>query len=261
MPASCSCAGRTCSRATGPTGAGGPDADGWFRTTDIAAYDDDGDLQLIGRTTDLVIVSGFNVYPAEVESVLRAIDGHRRGRGHRRAGRAHRRGGRRLRRRRARASVLDEADGAGRAPPDRWPGSSCRGRSTVVASLPHTITGKVMKWQHRGLSGCAAADHQVTLITRTGLPPVRRGERHAAPTGWRTRLRLRRTRRRHRRRADARRARGVRRSRSGDPDRRPGARLLAGRRGAVPSRDHAVNDDSGRSNSEPIVTQCGHAIM
>ncbi len=74
-PASCSSAGRTCSRATGPTARDGPDADGWFRTTDIAALDDDGDLQLIGRTSDLVIVSGFNVYPAEVEAVLRAIDG------------------------------------------------------------------------------------------------------------------------------------------------------------------------------------------
>jgi long-chain acyl-CoA synthetase len=45
-------------------------ADGWLRTGDIAVADDDGYLSLVDRAKDLVIVSGFNVYPAEVESVL-----------------------------------------------------------------------------------------------------------------------------------------------------------------------------------------------
>ena len=44
--------------------------DGWLRTGDIAVVDDDGYLYLVDRTKDLVIVSGFNVYPAEVEEVL-----------------------------------------------------------------------------------------------------------------------------------------------------------------------------------------------
>ena len=44
--------------------------DGWLRTGDIAVADDDGCLSLVDRAKDLVIVSGFNVYPAEVESVL-----------------------------------------------------------------------------------------------------------------------------------------------------------------------------------------------
>jgi long-chain acyl-CoA synthetase len=44
--------------------------DGWLRTGDIAVADDDGYLSLVDRAKDLVIVSGFNVYPAEVESVL-----------------------------------------------------------------------------------------------------------------------------------------------------------------------------------------------
>jgi long-chain acyl-CoA synthetase len=44
--------------------------DGWLRTGDIAVTDDDGYLYLVDRAKDLVIVSGFNVYPAEVESVL-----------------------------------------------------------------------------------------------------------------------------------------------------------------------------------------------
>ena len=45
--------------------------DGWLRTGDVAVSDDDGFLSLVDRMKDLVIVSGFNVYPAEVEDVLR----------------------------------------------------------------------------------------------------------------------------------------------------------------------------------------------
>ena len=46
--------------------------DGWLRTGDVAVADDDGYLCLVDRKKDLVIVSGFNVYPAEVEDVLLA---------------------------------------------------------------------------------------------------------------------------------------------------------------------------------------------
>lgn len=56
-----------------PDGAGGPDADGWFRTGDVAVADDDGDLFLVDRVRELILVSGFNVYPREVED---AIAGH-----------------------------------------------------------------------------------------------------------------------------------------------------------------------------------------
>lgn len=45
-------------------------ADGWLRTGDIAVTDDEGYLYLVDRAKDLIIVSGFNVYPAEVEEVL-----------------------------------------------------------------------------------------------------------------------------------------------------------------------------------------------
>ena len=55
-----------------PDGAGGPDAEGWFATGDVAVVDDDGDLHLVDRRQDLVLVSGFNVYPREVEDVLLA---------------------------------------------------------------------------------------------------------------------------------------------------------------------------------------------
>ena len=53
-----------------PDGAGGPDKDGWFATGDVAYADDDGDLFLVDRRKELILVSGFNVYPREVEDVL-----------------------------------------------------------------------------------------------------------------------------------------------------------------------------------------------
>ena len=58
-----------------PDGAGGPDAEGWFRTADVGFLDADGDLHLVDRSSDVVIVNGFNVYPREVEQVLLAIEG------------------------------------------------------------------------------------------------------------------------------------------------------------------------------------------
>jgi long-chain acyl-CoA synthetase len=53
-----------------PDGTEGPDEDGWFRTGDIAYADEEGDLFLVDRTRELILVSGFNVYPREVEDVL-----------------------------------------------------------------------------------------------------------------------------------------------------------------------------------------------
>ena len=44
--------------------------DGWLRTGDIATCDSTGLVYLVDRAKDLIIVSGFNVYPAEVEEVL-----------------------------------------------------------------------------------------------------------------------------------------------------------------------------------------------
>jgi long-chain acyl-CoA synthetase len=44
--------------------------DGWLRTGDIAVADDEGWLYIVDRAKDLIIVSGFNVYPAEVEEAL-----------------------------------------------------------------------------------------------------------------------------------------------------------------------------------------------
>lgn len=47
-------------------------SDGWLATGDVGIQDDDGTLYLIGRSKDLINVSGFNVFPAEVEEVLEA---------------------------------------------------------------------------------------------------------------------------------------------------------------------------------------------
>ncbi|MBV9936492.1 MAG: AMP-binding protein [Actinobacteria bacterium] len=44
--------------------------DGWLRTGDVAVADDDGFLTIVDRAKDLIIVSGFNVFPAEVEDTL-----------------------------------------------------------------------------------------------------------------------------------------------------------------------------------------------
>jgi long-chain acyl-CoA synthetase len=48
---------------------------GWLKTGDLAIRSSDGFYQIVGRKKDLIITSGFNVYPGEVESVLRQADG------------------------------------------------------------------------------------------------------------------------------------------------------------------------------------------
>lgn len=58
-----------------PDGRGGPSPDGWWATGDVAYADDDGDLFLVDRIGELIIVNGFNVYPYEVELVLTAHPG------------------------------------------------------------------------------------------------------------------------------------------------------------------------------------------
>ncbi|MXW72880.1 MAG: acyl--CoA ligase [Chromatiales bacterium] len=50
------------------------DQDGWLHTGDIGRFEDDGTLTLIGRTKELFISGGYNIYPAEIESVLEEHD-------------------------------------------------------------------------------------------------------------------------------------------------------------------------------------------
>ncbi len=49
--------------------------DGWLRTGDVAVSDDDGYVFLVDRAKDLIIVSGFNVFPAEVEEIIAELTG------------------------------------------------------------------------------------------------------------------------------------------------------------------------------------------
>jgi long-chain acyl-CoA synthetase len=128
-----------------PDGADGPDSDGWYGTGDIACAGPGGQLHLVGRSTDLVIVNGFNVYPAEVEAVLAAEPDVAEvavvGVPDERTGEA------------VRAYVVPVP---GRTlDPDRLRAAAARSLARfklpsaieVVTTLPHTVTGKIMKWQ------------------------------------------------------------------------------------------------------------------
>ena len=49
--------------------------DGFFKTGDVAVIQDDGYYRIVDRIKDLILVSGFNVYPNEIEDVLSGMDG------------------------------------------------------------------------------------------------------------------------------------------------------------------------------------------
>ena len=50
------------------------DSEGWLRTGDMAVIQDDGYIKIVDRKKDMIIVSGFNVYPNEIEDVISAHD-------------------------------------------------------------------------------------------------------------------------------------------------------------------------------------------
>jgi len=50
------------------------DADGWLHTGDLGSVDAEGYVQITGRTKDVVVVGGFNVYSAELEAAIRTHD-------------------------------------------------------------------------------------------------------------------------------------------------------------------------------------------
>ena len=50
-------------------------ADGWLRTGDIGVMDEKGFLRITDRKKDMILVSGFNVYPNEIENVIAAVPG------------------------------------------------------------------------------------------------------------------------------------------------------------------------------------------
>ncbi len=133
-----------------PDGADGPGSDGWWATGDVGFLDPDGDLYLVDRVKEIVIVSGFNVFPTEVEAVLHEVPGVRQaavvGVPDERTGEA------------VVAYVVPAPDvtadsvraavhaaGEERLAPYKRPG-----RVEIVEALPHTVTGKVRKGVLRG---------------------------------------------------------------------------------------------------------------
>jgi acyl-CoA synthetase (AMP-forming)/AMP-acid ligase II len=61
-------------RYRGP-GVAGADGDGWFYSGDLGRLDVDGYLTLLGRDKDLIVRGGANIYPAEIEAVIGAVEG------------------------------------------------------------------------------------------------------------------------------------------------------------------------------------------
>lgn len=51
------------------------DAEGWLKTGDIGLIQEDGYLRIVDRKKDMILVSGFNVYPNELEDVLATLPG------------------------------------------------------------------------------------------------------------------------------------------------------------------------------------------
>jgi long-chain acyl-CoA synthetase len=133
-----------------PNGSDGPDDEGWWPTGDVGFLDATGDLFLVDRVKELVIVSGFNVYPSEVEDVLREVSGVQEA---------------------AVIGVEDDLTGEAVVAYVRAPGAepdtiqdACRrhcearlarfkrpARIEVVDELPLTVTGKVQKGRLRGI--------------------------------------------------------------------------------------------------------------
>jgi len=133
-----------------PDGADAPSADGWWSTGDVGYLDERGDVFLVDRVKELIIVSGFNVYPVEVEDVIAEVDGVR-----------------------AVAVIGAEDEQRGESvvayvvAPDLDPvgleetvRAHCSSRLArfkvpsrieVVEALPHTVTGKVQKGRLRGI--------------------------------------------------------------------------------------------------------------
>ncbi len=142
-----------------PDGADGPDDEGWWATGDVGFLDASGDLFLVDRLKELVIVSGFNVYPSEVEEVIaRGARGGRGGRDRRRR-RAHRRGRRRLREGARRAPTATLVPTLVRRALRRagWPGSSSRRGSRSSTSCPTRSPARCRR------AGCAATERRRAL--------------------------------------------------------------------------------------------------
>ena len=119
--------------------------DGWLRTGDVAVVDDDGFIFLVDRAKDLIIVSGFNVFPAEVEAVLAehpAIEASAV------VGVPHPYTGEAVKAYvKARPGIPVEEDDVIAFCADRLPGYKCPSKVWFVDDIPRGITGKVLRFE------------------------------------------------------------------------------------------------------------------
>ncbi|MDH2414253.1 AMP-binding protein [Nocardioides sp. CER19] len=131
-----------------PDATGGPGPDGWWATGDVGFLSPAGDLTLVDRLKDLVIVSGFNVYPVEVEDTIAEVAGVADvaviGVPDEQTGEA------------VVAYVVPVADAPGDLAfrirsrcAERLAGFKQPSRVELVEALPHTATGKVQKGRLR----------------------------------------------------------------------------------------------------------------
>ena len=125
--------------------------DGWLRTGDMAVVDDQGYLFLVDRAKDLIIVSGFNVFPAEVETVLTdhpAIEGCAV------VGVPHPYTGEAVKAYVvARPGIPIEEDDVIAFCAERLPGYKCPNKVWFVDEIPRGITGKTLRYALREFSG------------------------------------------------------------------------------------------------------------
>ncbi len=136
-----------------PRAQGGPDDEGWFRSGDVAYADEMGDLHLVDRRREVILVNGFNVYPREIELVIDEVPGVAEA---------------------AVVGVPDDATGeavmalvVGRPGADvtvddvasfcetRLARFKCPTTIRMVTALPHSATGKIAKGRLREVYGDA----------------------------------------------------------------------------------------------------------
>lgn len=119
--------------------------DGWLRTGDVAVVDDDGFIFLVDRAKDLIIVSGFNVFPAEVEAVLAehpAVEASAV------VGVPHPYTGEAVKAYvKARPGVPVEEDDVIAFCAERLPGYKCPSKVWFVDDIPRGITGKILRFE------------------------------------------------------------------------------------------------------------------
>ena len=136
-----------------------PEGKRFIRTGDVGRFDEDGFLTLLDRKKDMIISGGFNIYPSDLEAVLREHPGGGRRRRGRRAVASN--GARRRSPSSCRAPASDATaellqlgQRSASARPSAWP------RCDLVDELPRSAIGKVLKRElrdrHRAAPGRAS---------------------------------------------------------------------------------------------------------